>query len=263
MIIITSLLILVVQVSLVSSSNNVIHDESTCNDDFCNLEFFETCEEFKNKFWKQKPGVFRGGLSSIQEHFRTLTSHEALLKQHDLRIKLSTSVSYTGRIFTEKSVAEYAADDSPVSKYGNETFYLFGNHEGEAWDNFLNNYVKLESNRGFFQCLSLNPVYSTLSFGCAKPETGVPFHFHGDGFLEVLHGRKMWFLSPPEISKEQIHFDPNITTRNWYHQEYPKVANIVRKCTLEQGDVIYFPPMWLHATYNMGSDWNSWISTFL
>ena len=42
--------------------------------------------------------------------------------------------------------------------------------------------------------------------------TGVPFHFHGPGFAEVIHGAKRWFLYPFE---ERPEFDPDRTTLEW------------------------------------------------
>ena len=32
---------------------------------------------------------------------------------------------------------------------------------------------------------------AALSFGIAGAGTGVPFHFHGPGFAEVIHGSKV------------------------------------------------------------------------
>jgi len=163
----------------------------------------------------------------------------------------------------ETTVGEYVQDESPVSDLGNETFYLFGNHEGEEWKQFLTKYPRLETS-ATFSCLKMRPEMSSLSFGCAKEGTGVPWHFHGHGFLQVLIGSKMWFLTPYEVGNEEIGFDPNVTTKVWYEKQYmaqQKLQEIITKCTLYEGDIIYFPPMWRHATYN--TEWSSWISTFL
>jgi len=74
----------------------------------------------------------------------------------------------------------------------------------------------------------------------------------------------MWFLTPYEVSNQEIRFDPNITTKGWYEDEYlkdAKLQKLVSTCVLNEGDIIYFPPMWRHATYN--TEWASWMSTFL
>lgn len=237
---------------------------STCHDVECQVSSFETCEEFRDKLWKKQPGVWRYS-STADTHdklkeFQTSTTRERL-GASPLRVKMSTSVSYTGRVHKEVAVAEYVADDSPASELGNETYYLFGNHQGPEWEGFLGQYPRLESSE-LFSCLYLEEGLSSLSFGCARKGTGVPFHFHGDGFLQVLVGSKTWFLAPPDVSDEAIGFDPNITTREWFLNAYPSRAEMLSKCTLLPGDIIYFPPMWKHATYNT-DEWNSWMSTFL
>ena len=97
-----------------------------------------------------------------------------------------------------------------------------------------------------------------LSFGCAGPGTGVPFHFHGPGFAESIYGRKRWFLTAPDDRPE---FHPNKTTLQWFTEDYSKVKNQMYECTLKPGEVIYFPDKWWHATLNL--DTSVFISTFL
>jgi hypothetical protein len=58
----------------------------------------------------------------------------------------------------------------------------------------------------------------------AGPGSGVPFHFHGPGFGEAVHGRKRWFLTRPEIRPQ---FHPNETTLQWFLQKYPTVIEEV------------------------------------
>jgi len=161
-------------------------------------------------------------------------------------------------------VQAYVQNDASQGKLGNETFYLFGNHQGEAWSRFLDEYPRLES-APLFSCANMNDKRSTLSFGCAQQHTGVPWHFHGPGFLQVLNGQKVWFLAAPSVTDEQIRFDPNVTTKDWYENVYLKDIRVQKKiliCVLNAGDVIYFPDLWKHATWNTGREWNSWMSTF-
>jgi len=42
-----------------------------------------------------------------------------------------------------------------------------------------------------FNAVVLNVRLSLLLCNCAGPGTGVPFHFHGPGFAEVIYGRKV------------------------------------------------------------------------
>jgi hypothetical protein len=146
----------------------------------CDIQEFSTCEEFKALFWdKGIPGIARRDMLRDQPEdfikFRDMSSRKSLLNSK-LSIKLSTSVSYTGRVYVEKTVGDYVMDDTPASRLGNETFYLFGNHEGAEWNDFLSQYPRLERS-SLFACLKLDPAESSLSFGTAKAGTGVPWHF--------------------------------------------------------------------------------------
>ncbi|KAF6026792.1 JMJD8 [Bugula neritina] len=90
--------------------------------------------------------------------------------------------------------------------------------------------------------------------------TGVPFHWHGPGFGEVVYGRKRWFLFPPEKTP---HFNPDKTTLHWLYNDYFHIppSDKPLECTLKPGQVIYFPDRWWHATLNL--DTSVFISTFL
>ncbi|XP_069503134.1 jmjC domain-containing protein 8 isoform X3 [Ambystoma mexicanum] len=97
------------------------------------------------------------------------------------------------------------------------------------------------------------------TLGCGSG-TGVPFHWHGPGFSEVIFGRKRWFLYPPEKTPE---FNPNETTLSWLANTYPLLSEQDRpvECTIRPGEVLYFPDRWWHATLNL--DTSVFISTFL
>ncbi|XP_067859417.1 jmjC domain-containing protein 8 isoform X2 [Heptranchias perlo] len=90
--------------------------------------------------------------------------------------------------------------------------------------------------------------------------TGVPFHWHGAGYSEVIYGRKRWFLYPPGKMPE---FHPNRTTLSWMFDTYPHLSEVDKpmECTIHPGEVLYFPDRWWHATLNI--DTSVFISTFL
>lgn len=105
------------------------------------------------------------------------------------------------------------------------------------------------------------PPPPALSFGVAGDGSGVPFHYHNDGFAEVLHGAKRWLFhdgveAPPG-------FDPNTTSLAWIRETLPKLpeARAPRECTIYPGDILYFPTGVWHATVNVGTA--VFISTFL
>ena len=178
------LLCLCINVSSSTTASELSIDSKSCSTETevfekCDLEAFTSCEDFKLRFWDtDTPGIARGDLFRSQQsfqRFKQMSSRNELLKS-DLKIKLSTSVSYTGRVYIEKNVSEYVMDDTPASRLGNETYYLFGNHDGQEWTEFLANYPRLELD-DMFSCIGLDPAQSALSFGTAKGGTGVPWHF--------------------------------------------------------------------------------------
>ncbi|XP_054570546.1 jmjC domain-containing protein 8 isoform X3 [Eptesicus fuscus] len=105
-----------------------------------------------------------------------------------------------------------------------------------------------------------NGTTPAYSFGIAGTGSGVPFHWHGPGFSEVIYGRKRWFLYPPEKTPE---FHPNKTTLAWLQDTYPALTPSARplECTIQAGEVLYFPDRWWHATLNLET--SVFISTFL
>ena len=70
------------------------------------------------------------------------------------------------------------------------------------------------------------------------------------GFIEVLHGSKVWFVYKDGVKPD---FDPNMTSIEWYSTVVPTLSGTHRplQCTLQRGDVLYFPSKWYHATLNV------------
>lgn len=105
-------------------------------------------------------------------------------------------------------------------------------------------------------------VYQLFTTDPTGAGSGVPFHWHGPGFSEVIFGRKVstrvedefgvcssqhtrvtlysclqrWFLYPPEKTPE---FHPNKTTLAWLLEIYPSLAPSARplECTIQAGEV--------------------------
>lgn len=98
-----------------------------------------------------------------------------------------------------------------------------------------------------------------LSFGVAADGSGVPFHFHNDGFSEVMHGAKRWLLYPAKPPR----FRENATSTSWLRRDYPRLrpSELPRECVIWPGDVLYFPKGWWHSTVNVGDC--VFMSTFL
>ena len=56
-------------------------------------------------------------------------------------------------------------------------------------------------------------------------------------------------------------FDKDQSSRQWMEYVYPTVAVKPVECTLNPGDLIYFPNHWWHATINL-DPYTAFISTF-
>ncbi|XP_014398519.1 PREDICTED: jmjC domain-containing protein 8 isoform X2 [Myotis brandtii] len=186
--------------------------------------------EFVQHYAFSRPVILQG--LTDNSRFRALCSRKRLLASFgDNVIRLSTANTYS---------------------YQKDTLYFFGDNNFTEWASLFRHYVPPP-----FGLLGTTPAYS---FGIAGTGSGVPFHWHGPGFSEVIYGRKRWFLYPPEKTPE---FHPNKTTLAWLQDTYPALAPSARplECTIQAGEVLYFPDRWWHATLNL--DTSVFISTFL
>ncbi|NWS74241.1 JMJD8 protein, partial [Crotophaga sulcirostris] len=147
---------------------------------------------------------------------------------------------------------EQLLEPQDPARLGSDTLYFFGDNNFTEWGPLFQHYVPPP-----FRIPGTSPAYS---FGIAGSGSGVPFHWHGPGYSEVIFGRKRWFLYPPDKTP---HFHPNETTLAWLYHTYPTLPPAERplECTLHPGEVLYFPDRWWHATLNL--DTSVFISTFL
>ena len=178
--------------------------------------------------------------------------------------------------------------ETPPDQLSNETWYLFGETFTSEWVQFLQNYelpschscTKVHRDKGLI----------ALSFGIGNIGSGVQWHIHGPGFSETIHGRKHWVLYPPQFPPEynldyaSRHWMENVypLLEDWsaaevdreakHHDDYlykwkaGTVTNIKStkhkeemgpskkkpwECTIHEGEMIYFPDRWHHATINL------------
>jgi len=222
----------------------------------CNIPIRDSSlgqEEFLKEFAFTKPVVVRD--VSNNDLFRALTERSRLLSDYGhtwITLSAANTHSYDKKKVTFTDYCHSYTGPQRLDTPGNETFYMFGDHDYLEWADLLSEYTP--------------PPYSlprhtpAFSFGVAGAGTGVPFHFHGPGWAEAIHGRKRWFLTEPDTKPE---FHPNTTTLQWFLQDYNTVKEQVKlyECTIRPGEAIYFPPSWWHATLNV--DTAVFISTFL
>jgi len=208
--------------------------------------------------------------------FRSLTERDSLLESYGhLPVELSTANSFTGRAWEKLTLAAYMQHmmaAQTAERGGNSTWYFFGNTYGAEWEAMLAEYeeppLAESAGTGLASANGATSYGTAVSFGLAGKESGVPFHLHSDGWSEVLHGAKRWFLFPPGYD---VGHDPNASTLQWStapdgygaHIDREDIsAQIMRECVIWPGDALYFPPNWPHATLNLG-EYNAFASTFL
>lgn len=222
-----------------------------CNVDIRDASLTQT--EFLDVYAYSKPVIIRGASDNSNFH-KLCEKNSMMLKYGRKRIRLSSAntYSYTKRDVSLQHYVDEIMRPQELTTYGNETFYWFGDNNYTEWEELFNQYHPPP--------YRLPYMTGAYSFGVAGAGTGVPFHFHGPGFGEVIFGRKRWFLYPPD---KQPSFNPNKTTLQWLHEDYINLhpADLPLECTINQGEVIYFPDRWWHGTLNI--DTSVFISTFL
>ncbi|XP_032896261.1 jmjC domain-containing protein 8 [Amblyraja radiata] len=221
----------------------------------CNVEVRDslTYSEFIHWYAYTKPVIIRG--LTQNEQFRALCSKQRLLQEFGNRlVRLSTANTYSYHKVDVpfKEYVEYMMKPQSLKSLGNDTLYFFGDNNFTEWGSLFKTYIqppyRLPGTKGAY------------SFGIAGASTGVPFHWHGAGYSEVVYGRKRWFLYPPDKTPE---FHPNKTTLSWILDTYPYLSEEDKplECTIHPGEILYFPDHWWHATFNIDSC--VFISTFL
>ncbi|CAB3403603.1 unnamed protein product [Caenorhabditis bovis] len=222
----------------------------------CNIERHDakelTEDEFLKRYAYSEPVIIYNVDNS---KFQKLTEKQEMMKTWadvDVTLNSANTYSYTRVPTTFGNYIEERMKPQSLDVLGNETLYLFGDIDPKVWKPLLDNYKLPE-----WQLPGHSPA---LSFGIAGAGTGIPFHFHGPGFAEVVHGSKRWFLYAPE---DRPDWNPDKTTLEWYLNDYPNLPTekLPLECEMKPGELIYFPDKWWHATLNIQS--SVFISTFL
>jgi hypothetical protein len=254
-----NLLIFIIYLNIISTSKNTqdIYSLDTCNipEEFSYI----TQDEFNLRYGGEQnlsqPVVFRQ--IPINKQFLHLMQMDSILNRYGnkyITVTTANTHSYKKQyIKLHDYINLQRKTSATITKWGNETLYWFGDDllNDQNWLNQILRYYK-------------PPAYivgeftqPSLSFGMGGQGTGVPFHFHGPGFQQMIFGRKRWYLS-----LEKPLFDPNETTIQWaIDRRFRTKQPFLYECTLYPGDIIFFPNLWWHATLNL--DFAIFLSTFL
>ncbi|XP_054849636.1 jmjC domain-containing protein 8 [Eublepharis macularius] len=229
---------------------------SLLEEDSCTVERRDaslTYSQFIEQYAFSRPVILQG-ITNNTEFQACCTKEKLSARFGDHLVRLSTANTYSYRKvdLPFQDYVDQLLEPQDRASLGSETLYFFGDNNFTEWGPLFQKYrpppFRLPGTTGAY------------SFGIAGSGSGVPFHWHGPGYSEVIFGRKRWFLYPPEKTPE---FHPNKTTLSWLLDTYPFLPPWERpvECTVHPGEVLYFPDRWWHATLNL--DTSVFISTFL
>ncbi|XP_066186165.1 jmjC domain-containing protein 8 isoform X1 [Sylvia atricapilla] len=139
---------------------------------------------FLQRFAFSRP-VILGGVTD-NSAFRALCSREKLLAAFGpFPVRLSTANTYSYRKVDVpfQEYVEHLLKPQDPARLGSDTLYFFGDNNFTEWGPLFQHYVPPP-----FRIPGTSPAYS---FGIAGSGSGVPFHWHGPGFSEVIFGRKV------------------------------------------------------------------------
>ena len=181
----------------------------------------------------------------------------------DFNVTLSSSNSLSAHRRTipltqylhEITTANNGAGETYPNQLSNETWYLFGETYTDEWREMLLDYEMPP-------CETCpDRQLSALAFGVGNRGSGVQWHTHGPGFSEAIHGRKHWVLYPPDRKPT---YNSDYASRYWMEYQYTSITEddeLPWECTLQPGDMVYFPDGWHHATINLDT-YTVFVSTF-
>ncbi|XP_029015298.1 jmjC domain-containing protein 8 isoform X3 [Betta splendens] len=172
-----------------------LHDEGPCNVDVIDSSSV-SYQQFIERYAYNRPVILRGLNDNTK--FRFLCSKSSLLQEYGARkVRLSTANTYS-----------YRKVDVPFQEYvdvllkpqsnnvlGSDTLYFFGDNNFTEWQNLFEHYEPPP--------YVLPHTSGAYSFGIAGPGTGVPFHWHGPGYSEVIYGRKK---PTPTCRRKRLHW---------------------------------------------------------
>ncbi|KAM6424321.1 jmjC domain-containing protein 8 isoform 2-T2 [Liasis olivaceus] len=187
-----------------------------------------TFAQFIQQYAFSRPVILQG-LTDNTEFQAQCTKDQLLARfgEHLVRLSTANTYSYHKVDLPFQDYVDHLLEPQDLASLGSETLYFFGDNNFTEWGSLFQKY-----NPPPFQ---LPGTMGAYSFGIGGSGSGVPFHWHGPGFSEVIFGRKHWFLYPPEKTPQ---FHPNKTTLSWFLDTYPSLLPWEKpvECTIRPGE---------------------------
>jgi len=199
----------------------------------CEVRKLDALPEDSGRLDRTRPWLVRGacegwksGALADRENFLARFGHFELKLRHcEGLYKYSFASPWRETV----SLREYFADEQE------DLAVLFEN-------NFLESEMQLAMWSDICVPRALGAMHAEPIFSAGRLDTYVGFHRHQESFLAQLHGRKVWFLAPPEREMPPVR-EP------WeYVRQRPEG---VLCCIARPGDILYLPTDWWHATWNL------------
>lgn len=157
-----------------------------------------------------------------------------------------------------ENMTVYEAHGSNVSKaylWGPTDSKLFQHDNLKGFDNYKSQFVPAES-YDLYECpwwsKEYDLDYQQVVYGMGGKYTGLAFHSHRWVSNEIIYGKKLWLLYPPE---------KGVDTRNMTSiellftmiEEYvdDDTFDLPLMCILEPGELISIPNGWNHMSFNL------------
>lgn len=255
--------------SFVSATASLVGPDFVVSD-LCSIPVVRNLSlaDFRARFKGVHAVVFSRPLSETTGTHAALQRDTLLEAYGDKEVELVDVASFTHRtrrVTLSEYVTKVMVEQTPDTPAA-DSWYLFGEALGPVWRGLVADYP---------MPMDAAEDAGIRAWGCGARFSGVNFHKHGAAFSEVLHGRKRWYVSPPDKRPD---FSPHKTQLEWVLGHEAPVqwgASAVHAsegalntpqplaCTLSRGDVLYLPPGWWHATLNLNlEDWTAAVSVF-
>lgn len=227
-------------------------------------------ETFRRKYYKKKPVLIVNNTHNRKFH-ETYTPEHVVNVMGDLTITANSGYR-AARFELRKQVRlkDYYESTFLINKeeraHRDSLDYAFGGIRDDVVERIQ--YVPHPTLEALQERNRVDPTIPNgqlfIAFG---PEgTGIPFHQHFDAYAEQCSGLKRWHMF--KENGANVHYTNLASHGRWMdlHEQEGKVGNegtsTLYTCTQGQGEIMYTPGGWRHATYSLDPGfafvWQSW-----
>ena len=223
-----------------------------------------TYHQFLSEYWRQKPVILVRPLQTNRKAQRFTTKHHMMQSFASRSVPIAGVEAYAFREERTLQFSEYLSQLSSQEEVHTHTHaknvtFNFGLDPYGVGDVYIVPHLLNDSAipRAHDATAPSQHIDASWHFQLAIAGSGVglPFHWHGDVFAEVLHGARRWFLAPPDHSPA---FNPRTTSAQWLRDIYrpywetSSYPDALLECTMRPNEALYVPADWFHSTLSLG-----------